>query len=51
MPYAEVIEAWFQTHFAHLTPGTPDHFTAARAKADLLTRLAPPKKQPTQPTS
>lgn len=49
---AEVIECWFQAHFSHLTPGTPDHFTATRAKDDLLARLTPPpKKQPANPAS
>jgi hypothetical protein len=48
---AQIIDDWFRTHFSHFTPGTPDHFTAARAKADLLVRLTPPKRQPAQPTS
>jgi hypothetical protein len=56
MPNIEqVIEAWFQAHFSHLTPGTPDYFTATRAKADLLARLAPVEmpdsSQPPETTS
>ena len=35
----QTIEDWFQAHFSHLTPGTPDHCTASRAKNDLLARL------------
>lgn len=44
------IEAWYQTHFSHLTPGTPDHFTASRAKADLIARLTPAQVIASEPT-
>lgn len=47
----QIIEDWFQAHFSHLTPGTPDHFTASRAKDDLLARLAPPDETPSDPES
>ncbi len=51
MPNAEeLVESWFQAHFSHITPGTPDHFMVTRAKEDLLARLAAlPKKQSSKP--
>ena len=54
MPNIErAVEDWFQSHFSHLTPGTPDHFTATRAKADLIARLSPesPAVEPQETTS
>lgn len=50
----EVIEQWFQKHFGHITPGTPDHAVATAAKADLVTTLggkpaAAPEAAPVQP--
>lgn len=48
----DLIDDWFAAHFSHPTPGTPDHFTAARARDDLLARLAPPPKpRPAKPTT
>lgn len=35
------IEAWFQKHFGHITPGTPDHAIAVAAKDDLVATLTP----------
>jgi hypothetical protein len=46
----QAIDDWFAAHFSHLTPGTPDHFTASRAKADLLARLSPAPAVPETPS-
>lgn len=42
MPNIEtIIEDWFQKHFGHITPGTPDYAIAIAAKNDLKASLAP----------
>lgn len=39
------IEAWFQRHFSHVTPGTPDHAVLTAAKEDLKATLTAPSPE------
>ena len=45
------VETWFQKHFGHITPGTPDHAVATAAKDDLVATLQAPAVEPAAETT